>query len=116
MASDMHDDQDLQDAAEIAVKTRSSGRSAIRVKKPPFATKGRAIARTERVEGDTSHAVAETHTEIATPPQGWWPAPVWAGWGPLVSLRCGWQLAARTADVLLAFRTDSAPPAAAPGH
>ncbi len=29
-------------------------------------------------------------------PQGWWPAPVWAGWGPLVSLRCGWQLAALT--------------------
>ena len=28
----------------------------------------------------------------------------------------GWQLSARTADVLLAFKTDSAPPAAAPGH
>src|ERR1700722_10605383 len=28
----------------------------------------------------------------------------------------GWQLSARTADVLLAFRTDSAPPPAAPGH
>ena len=28
----------------------------------------------------------------------------------------GWQLSARTADVLLAFRTESAPPPAAPGH
>jgi len=28
----------------------------------------------------------------------------------------GWQLSARTADVLLAFKTDSAPPPAAPGH
>jgi hypothetical protein len=28
----------------------------------------------------------------------------------------GWQLSARTADVLLAFRTDSAPAPAAPGH
>src|ERR1700753_309041 len=28
----------------------------------------------------------------------------------------GWQLSARTADVLLAFRTDSAPPPAEPGH
>jgi hypothetical protein len=28
----------------------------------------------------------------------------------------GWQLSARTADVLLAFKTDSAPPPAEPGH
>ena len=28
----------------------------------------------------------------------------------------GWQLSARTADALLAFRTDSAPAPAAPGH
>jgi hypothetical protein len=28
----------------------------------------------------------------------------------------GWQLSARTADVLLAFRTESAPPPAEPGH
>jgi hypothetical protein len=28
----------------------------------------------------------------------------------------GWQLSARTADVLLAFKTDSAPAPAAPGH
>jgi hypothetical protein len=28
----------------------------------------------------------------------------------------GWQLSARTADVLLAFRTDTAEPPAAPGH
>jgi len=28
----------------------------------------------------------------------------------------GWQLSARTADVLLAFRTDSAPSPAEPGH
>src|ERR1700724_987881 len=28
----------------------------------------------------------------------------------------GWQLSARTADVLLAFRTESVPPPAAPGH
>lgn len=27
---------------------------------------------------------------------GWRPAPVWGAWGPLVSLRCGWQLAALT--------------------
>jgi hypothetical protein len=31
-------------------------------------------------------------------------------------IRGGWQLSARTADVLLAFRTDSAPPPAEPGH
>jgi Domain of unknown function (DUF309) len=29
-------------------------------------------------------------------PDGWRPAPAWGGWGPLVSLRCGWQLAALT--------------------
>jgi hypothetical protein len=28
--------------------------------------------------------------------EGWRPAPAWGGWGPLVSLRCGWQLAALT--------------------
>jgi len=27
---------------------------------------------------------------------GWRPAPSWGAWGPLVSLRCGWQLAALT--------------------
>jgi hypothetical protein len=29
-------------------------------------------------------------------PEGWRPAPDWGAWGPLVSLRCGWQLAALT--------------------
>jgi Domain of unknown function (DUF309) len=29
-------------------------------------------------------------------PEGWRPAPAWGAWGPLVSLRCGWQLAALT--------------------
>jgi hypothetical protein len=29
-------------------------------------------------------------------PEGWLPAPAWGAWGPLVSLRCGWQLAALT--------------------
>jgi hypothetical protein len=29
-------------------------------------------------------------------PGGWRPAPGWGAWGPLVSLRCGWQLAALT--------------------
>jgi len=29
-------------------------------------------------------------------PEGWRPAPTWGAWGPLVSLRCGWQLAALT--------------------
>ena len=29
-------------------------------------------------------------------PAGWRPAPLWGAWGPLVSLRCGWQLAALT--------------------
>ena len=29
-------------------------------------------------------------------PAGWRPAPAWGAWGPLVSLRCGWQLAALT--------------------
>lgn len=29
-------------------------------------------------------------------PQGWRPAAAWGAWGPLVSLRCGWQLAALT--------------------
>lgn len=29
-------------------------------------------------------------------PGGWRPAPSWGAWGPLVSLRCGWQLAALT--------------------
>ena len=28
--------------------------------------------------------------------EGWRPAPAWGAWGPLVSLRCGWQLAALT--------------------
>ena len=31
-------------------------------------------------------------------------------------IQSGWQLSARTADVLLAFRTDSAPSPAEPGH
>jgi Domain of unknown function (DUF309) len=29
-------------------------------------------------------------------PEGWRPASAWGAWGPLVSLRCGWQLAALT--------------------
>lgn len=29
-------------------------------------------------------------------PEGWRPSPSWGPWGPLVSLRCGWQLAALT--------------------
>ena len=29
-------------------------------------------------------------------PGGWRPTPLWGTWGPLVSLRCGWQLAALT--------------------
>ena len=29
-------------------------------------------------------------------PDGWRPASGWGAWGPLVSLRCGWQLAALT--------------------
>jgi hypothetical protein len=29
-------------------------------------------------------------------PEGWRPASLWGAWGPLVSLRCGWQLAALT--------------------
>ena len=29
-------------------------------------------------------------------PGGWRPASLWGAWGPLVSLRCGWQLAALT--------------------
>lgn len=29
-------------------------------------------------------------------PEGWRPAAAWGTWGPLVSLRCGWQLAALT--------------------
>ena len=29
-------------------------------------------------------------------PEGWRPSAVWGAWGPLVSLRCGWQLAALT--------------------
>jgi hypothetical protein len=29
-------------------------------------------------------------------PGGWRPASIWGAWGPLVSLRCGWQLAALT--------------------
>lgn len=29
-------------------------------------------------------------------PAGWRPSPSWGAWGPLVSLRCGWQLAALT--------------------
>lgn len=29
-------------------------------------------------------------------PGGWRPAAAWGAWGPLVSLRCGWQLAALT--------------------
>ncbi len=29
-------------------------------------------------------------------PRGWRPAAAWGAWGPLVSLRCGWQLAALT--------------------
>ncbi len=29
-------------------------------------------------------------------PEGWRPASIWGAWGPLVSLRCGWQLAALT--------------------
>lgn len=29
-------------------------------------------------------------------PAGWRPGASWGGWGPLVSLRCGWQLAALT--------------------
>jgi hypothetical protein len=29
-------------------------------------------------------------------PEGWRPAEAWGGWAPLVSLRCGWQLAALT--------------------
>jgi hypothetical protein len=31
-----------------------------------------------------------------TGPTGWRPAAAWGAWGPLVSLRCGWQLAALT--------------------
>lgn len=29
-------------------------------------------------------------------PEGWLPNTAWGAWGPLVSLRCGWQLAALT--------------------
>ncbi len=29
-------------------------------------------------------------------PDGWRPSAAWGAWGPLVSLRCGWQLAALT--------------------
>lgn len=29
-------------------------------------------------------------------PEGWRPSSAWGAWGPLVSLRCGWQLAALT--------------------
>ncbi len=38
-------------------------------------------------------AWADTAERGAT---GWRPAPSWGAWGPLVSLRCGWQLAALT--------------------
>jgi hypothetical protein len=38
-----------------------------------------------------------TWPDTAEPgPKGWRPASVWGAWGPLVSLRCGWQLAALT--------------------
>ena len=42
-----------------------------------------------------SHRSAWPDTAEAGP-EGWRPAPVWGAWGPLVSLRSGWQLAALT--------------------
>ncbi len=38
-----------------------------------------------------------THPDVAEPgATGWRPAAAWGAYGPLVSLRCGWQLAALT--------------------
>ncbi|MHB1204214.1 MAG: hypothetical protein ACYCZX_01500 [Rhodospirillaceae bacterium] len=74
MASDMHDDQDQHDAAsEAAVKARPPGRSAARVKKPPFAAKSRSIVRPDAEGGrvpvtDTDHAAMPD--DFA--PQAWW--------------------------------------------
>ena len=42
-----------------------------------------------------AHLVRWPDTAVGGP-KGWRPAPTWGGWGPLVSLRCGWQLAALT--------------------
>jgi Domain of unknown function (DUF309) len=41
------------------------------------------------------HQAAWSDTADAGP-EGWLPGASWGGWGPLVSLRCGWQLAALT--------------------
>jgi len=43
----------------------------------------------------TAHLTQWSDTAIGGP-EGWLPAPAWGAWGPLVSLRCGWQLAALT--------------------
>jgi len=42
-----------------------------------------------------AHQAQWTDTAEAGP-DGWRPAAAWGAWGPLVSLRCGWQLAALT--------------------
>jgi hypothetical protein len=42
-----------------------------------------------------THREAWTDTAEAGP-GGWRPSAAWGAWGPLVSLRCGWQLAALT--------------------
>jgi len=54
-----------------------------------------ALGQAEPAAAWAAHQAAWPDTAEAGP-EGWRPAPAWGAWGPLVSLRSGWQLAALT--------------------
>ena len=47
-------------------------------------------------EARQAHQVVAEHAHTEGDAAGWRPGSAWGAWGPLVSLRCGWQLAALT--------------------
>jgi len=81
------------------------GAPALRQARPEGLPEGELLGHAARMLGALGHhdpAGAWQAHRAAWPdtaeggPEGWRPAASWGAWGPLVSLRCGWQLAALT--------------------
>ncbi|WP_306589770.1 DUF309 domain-containing protein [Geothrix sp. 21YS21S-4] len=93
------------DARQVLVWPTILGAPALRRAHPDGVPEGELLAHAARMLGSLGHhdpaAAWGAHREAwpttaEAGPTGWRPAPAWGAWGPLVSLRCGWELAALT--------------------
>lgn len=93
------------EARQILVWPTVLGAPALRRAHPEGLPEAELLVHAARMLGALGHhdPAAAWRAHLATWPDtaeegpgGWRPAAAWGAWGPLVSLRCGWQLAALT--------------------